>query len=491
MAANLDAGRATPDPKALDLLQAWIILFVHLVAAPAAVLHALITRRDPRASFGWIAVCILFPLGGPVAYLLFGVNRVRSRARHLGHQSFGRGVDRGDALHPDQEISEQDLQSTEPLGRIGARLSRHPMVAGNRVAPLYNGESAYPAMLEAIEGATRSVYLSTYIFDSDETGLKFMQALVRARQRGVEVKVLIDGAGELYSSPRARRLLARKGIEVAQFLPLRLFPPSLHINMRSHHKILVVDGSTAFTGGMNIGDRHLAENQANPSRVVDIQFRLEGPVVAQLQRVFADTWEFATGEVLDPPEPEPEITGGLLCRTITDGPDEDLDRLTFLFTAAISQAQESIRIMTPYFLPPREIIGALQSAVLRGVKVTLVLPEKNNLRFIHWATRNMLWELVLQGVEVHYQPPPFVHSKLLVIDRCYLVIGSSNWDMRSLRLNFELGVEICDSGLAGKMAGHIDHQAAAGRPVTIEELDGRSLPTRIRDSICWLFSPYL
>ena len=469
----------------------WLLMIIHLVVAPAAVLHALITRRDPRASFGWIAVCILFPLGGPVAYLLFGVNRVRGRAQAMGHDSLRLGTERGQALSAAEQMPDQNLEVLGPLVKIGARLSRHPMEAGNAVEPLHNGEAAYPAMLEAIRQARRSVYLSTYIFDTDATGREFIEALAAAAERGVEVRVLIDGAGELYSRPRARALLKRRGVEVARFLPIRLFPPSLHINLRSHHKILVVDGRIAFTGGMNIGGRHRVEAPDNPSPVVDIHFRLAGPVVGQLQRVFADTWHFATGEALTPPEIDPSPAGALLCRTLTDGPDEDLDRLTFLFTAAISQARHSIRIMTPYFLPPREIVGALQAAVLRGVRVVLVLPEKNNLPYVHWATRNMLWELVMQGVEVHYQPPPFAHSKLLVIDTCYALIGSSNWDMRSLRLNFELSVEICDAGLGQQLSEHIDQAAAAGRPVTLEELDGRSLPVRVRDSVCWLFSPYL
>lgn len=472
-------------------LPTWIALIVHLVVAPAAVVHALITRRDPRASLGWIAVCILFPLGGPLAYALFGVNRIKSRARRLGHDSLNLGTDAKADLNATLPPPPETVQPFGPLARIGTRLSRNPLEAGNHIQTLHNGEDAYPAMLAAIDAAQRSVYLSTYIFDSDGVGQQFIEALARARERGVTVRVLIDGAGELYSWPRARKLLHRRKVPVALYLPFKLLPPSLHINLRSHHKILVVDGKHAFTGGMNIGARHMAADTSKANRVVDMHFGLTGPVARQLERVFVHAWDQATSEALQVSPPLTDAPGRLMCRTITDGPDEDLDRLTFLFCATISQARESIRIMTPYFLPPREIIGALQSAVLRGVRVTLVLPEKNNLPFIHWATRNMLWELVLEGVEVHYQPPPFVHTKLLVIDTCYVVIGSGNWDMRSLRLNFELAVEICDHDLGQQLSDHIDQSIAAGRPVTIEELDGRSLPVRIRDSLCWLFSPYL
>ena len=181
----------------------------------------------------------------------------------------------------------------------------------------------------------------------------------------------------------------------------------------------------------------------------------------------------------------------LICRTITDGPGEDLDQLTMLLAATIAQAHHSIYIMTPYFLPPREIISALQAASLRGVAVHLVLPAKNNLPYVHWATRNMLWEVLFQGVRVYYQPAPFVHSKLFVVDDCYSLIGSTNWDPRSLRLNFELQVEVFDRDFAKQMVEHINTAIRNGRPVTLEEVDNRSLPVRLRDSFCWLFSPYL
>ncbi|HMA98260.1 MAG TPA: phospholipase D-like domain-containing protein, partial [Wenzhouxiangella sp.] len=183
--------------------------------------------------------------------------------------------------------------------------------------------------------------------------------------------------------------------------------------------------------------------------------------------------------------------GDLLCRTVTDGPDEDLDRLTMLLTAAIGEARHSVRIMTPYFLPPRDLIGAIQSASVRGVNVLVVLPAVNNLPFIHWATRNMLWEILFRGAHVHYQPPPFNHSKLFVIDDYYSLIGSTNWDPRSLRLNFELQVEAYGESLAKSLSTRIEAAAARGRAITLAEVEERKLHYRLRDATSWLFSPYL
>lgn len=459
--------------------------------APATALHALLFKRDSRAAFGWIAVCVLFPIGGPVIYLFFGLNRARGRAKRLGLSGLSVDFERGRSVRLTHPLPETIDTAYRNLARIGQVLSRHALQQNNRVEALVNGEAAYPAMLEAIASARERIFLATYILEHDETGDAFREALVAARKRGVEIQVLIDGVGDFYSLGKARRALHRSGIRVARFLPPRLIPPSLSINMRNHHKILVVDDRVGFTGGMNIGNRHRVEPPATSRPTADLHFRLHGPVVAQMRAEFDRMWQFTTGEpAASRPRSVPD-NAELACRVVTDGPDEDLDRLTVLLTAAIAEARESIRIMTPYFLPPRELVGAIQAAAIRGVTVTLVLPERSNLPYVDWATRNMLWEILFRGASVHYQPAPFNHAKLFVVDGYYCLIGSSNWDARSLRLNFELQVEVYGRDFATEISEYIDAAVGRGRALSLAEVDGRSLPTRLRDSLCWLFSPYL
>ena len=478
-------------------LETLAALLVHAVLAPATAIHALLFKRDPRAAFGWIAVCVLFPLAGPLLYLFFGLNRARDRAQKLGLPGLSIGYERGASLDLTHPLPPDILPPYRELARIGQALSRHPMTDGNTVEPLINGEEAYPVMLEAIEQARHHIFLTTYILDSDRTGRSFIEALSRAARRGVEVRVLIDGIGDFYSRPRGSTLLGRAGVRTARFLPPRLLPPTLAINMRNHHKTLVVDDQVGFAGGMNIGDRHCLELEDNRRPTADLHFRLRGPVVSQLRDEFLRLWRFTTNEDDAPPAqnstPARNTTNSeqQLCRTVTDGPDEDLDRLTMLLTAAIAEARHSVRILTPYFLPPRELIGAIQAAAVRGVQVTVVLPATNNLPYVHWATRNMLWEILFRGVKVYYQPPPFSHAKLFVVDGYYTLIGSTNWDPRSLRLNFELQVEVYGNNFANQMIRYIDDAAARGREVTLAEVDGRPLHQRLRDSLCWLFSPYL
>ncbi len=469
---------------------AWVPVLAHVVLAPATAAHALLNKRDSRSAFGWIAVCLLFPLAGPALYGVFGINRVSTRARQLSGAP-GPNIDAplpaSPAVAPGRVPDEYRL-----LAKISESVSGRPLLAGDEVVPLHNGEQAFPAMLEAIEAASRRVYLATYIFESNRTGHDFVAALAAAGRRGVDVRVLIDGMGELYSWPRARRALKREGVNARRFLSLRLIPPTMRVNLRNHRKILVVDDQVGFAGGMNIGDRHLTEDPAVKDPTTDVHFRFSGPILAELEQVFIESWNFATGDRLEPTSPSVIAPAGRsLCRAIADGPNEDLDKLSTVMVGAISAARSRVAIMTPYFLPSREMISALQSAALRGVDVAVILPERNNLPFVHWATRKMLWELLLRGVGVYYQPPPFSHSKLFVVDAHYSLVGSANIDPRSLRLNFELGVEIHDPKTAVRLLAHFDEICEMSRNATLAELDGRSLPVQLRDGLFWLFSPYL
>jgi cardiolipin synthase len=469
-----------------------VLLFLVVTAMSlAGAGHALMYKRDPRASLGWIAVCLLFPAVGPILYFFLGINRIRIRAGRL--EAFAPfALSETEAVRTSDPAADAFVPPAfGPQARISRRLSGVPLVAGNSVKALFNGEQAYPEMIEAIKSARETCFLSTYIFESNETGRDFVDALAEAEYRGVDVRVIVDGVGEFYNLPHIGRLLKRKGVRFSRFLPPKLIPPQISINLRNHRKVLVVDGHLAFTGGMNIGDRHLVGEKAGRNPVADVQFRIEGPAVARIEEVFLWDWGYSTGEYTAPRQPRFDRPGKSACRCVTDGPNEELDKLTMIIAGAVNSARSSVRIMTPYFLPPRDIISALQSAALRGVDVRVVLPRKNNLPYVAWACRNMLWEVLKHGVRVYYQPPPFNHSKLLCVDGRYVQIGSHNIDPRSLRLNFELAMEIYDADLAGEICSHFDRVISESEETTLSEMDSRPMPVRIRDSLAWLFSPYL
>ncbi len=526
-------------------IEHWLVIFSGTILSLFSAGHALLKKREPRSALGWVIFCLLMPFLGASIYFLFGINRIERRAfrlrnpeirlgkapqslqpceapsarpvRRAGKKGARAGKMLGQPLlfHGREFAAECRIANHVPenllparlrgLASIGRTITGEPLLDGNSVTPLYNGEECYPAMLKAIEEAGEYIWLSSYIFDSDEIGRSFVAALDRARQRGVDVRVLLDGVGIMRSSPRADRLFRIKGIPTARFLPPSILPPQAYINMRNHRKLLLVDGRLAFTGGMNISARHMCFARRGslrgpglwqrvyvPNPESDVHFMFSGPVVARLEEVFACDWAFATGDTLSPPERQKEdFTGPALCRVIEDGPDSYLDYFNSTLQGVISAARKSVHLVTPYFLPSRDLISALQCASLRGLDVAVILPAKNDQPLPHWATFNLLWEFLERNVKIYYQPPPFCHTKLYLIDGHYAQIGSANLDPRSLRLNFELTVEVFDKKFCAGMEEHFQNLRASAKEYTWQDLNSRSLPVRLRDALCWLGSPYL
>jgi cardiolipin synthase len=462
-----------------------LALAASLLAAGHAVLH----KRDVRAAIGWVSVILLTPGFGSVAYFLLGVNRIRRRAQLLGPG--GLRTRPAEPTLPPLGLPAA-AHHLERLVQLGDKVVRYPLVAGNRITLLPGGAETYPAMLAAIDSAQRSVTFCTYIFDRGTVGDAFVDALSRARWRGVQVRVLVDAVGARYGWPPAHAALRKADVPTALFLPrIRgwLLPT---LNLRNHRKILVADGKIGFTGGANVRDEFVA-GPSRPEPHRDLHLEVQGPLVAQLQSAFAEDWRFTTGEVLDGVSFFPGLTGPgtVVCRAIPDGPDEDFETIRWVLFAALGAARSSVRIVTPYFLPDTALVVALDAAALRGVEVDIVLPERSNLPLVGWAQTAQLWQVLQQGCRVWLSPPPFDHSKLLVVDGCWSLLGSANWDPRSLRLNFELDVECYDAQVASELDALVRARIERARPLTLAEVDGRPLPIRLRDGFARLFSPYL
>lgn len=471
----------------------WLILEV---VGIAAALHALLNKRDPRAAFAWTAVCLLLPGIGALFYVVFGVNRIRSRAQdwhEKGKWEFSNKLkkDKSDSiinLHP----CPFEKATFFSLVNISESVTRLPLAKGCRFEVLFNGEEAFPKMLEAIRNAKQWVFLATYIFETNRTGMEFIAALKEAKARGVDVRVLVDGIGSLYTRPTTKKILKKEGIPYSLFLPPSISPRSLHLNLRTHRKIMVADGKIGFTGGMNIGDRHLALDPNNPNPTQDIHFQVEGPILAQLQEAFLMDWHFSKNESRGAEYPcESNEVGEALVRGIIAGPNENHEKLRWIVNGAFTCAKKNIRIMTPYFIPDSEMTMALSTAAMRGVDIEIIMPEKNNLPYVKWASQALLDELMSYGIRFYYQPPPFAHSKFLVVDDFYCLIGSANLDPRSLILNFEFNLEVYDHGLADKLVEHFTFTRQKSKILSLANLAGRSFPVQLRDSVAKLFSPYL
>lgn len=448
--------------------------------------HAVTTKLDPRGAAAWSILALVVPFAGALLYLLFGVNRVPRAAQRYATRT--RPDDATATAPADAGAGPVLPASFALLDRSSRAVTNLPLCGANSIRLYTQGEETFAAMAAAIDDATTLVRLSTYIFDPGCDVV--IDALEQARRRGVDVRVLVDGFGKHYHRPSALSALRDRGVPCAVYLPMRIVPPSLHINLRNHRKLLIVDGDCVFVGGMNINRAHVAQN-GESARHGDIHFRFNGPIAAQCRDVFETDWAFANNSRRPPPSPPAASQGSAYCRTIVDGPDSDIDKLALVLRGAFGAAQTSIRILTPYFVPNRELVAVLQSAALRGVNVQIALPRTNNMPFIRWASHHLVGELTARGVEVFEVVGPFHHGKLFVVDEHYVQVGSANLDERSLRLNFEVMVEVYDDSFGTQMADWFDAHVAATPSLTTQALATRGPLTRLRDGFAAMFGPFL
>ena len=464
--------------------EATLMVALYVLLAVTVSIDILLKKSDVRSALGWIATVWLAPIFGSLLYYMFGINRVTRRALRLGRPD--------EASRSFDAATPACVPNIALLSEVSGKITESPLVAGNALTILEGGDQAYPAMLEAIRNAKTCIAMSSYIFRNDEAGQEFVEALSQAAKRGVLVRVLLDGVGTGYLYPGIYYRMKRNGVTTARFLHSWMPWRMPFLNMRNHRKLLVADGSIAFLGGINIG----AENCDGPSgkrRVQDVHFRVTGPAARIVMDAFARDWTFTTEENLDQDcwWPKLEARGTSFARALHSGPDADIYKIELLLGAAINLAQKRIRIVTPYFLPDARLQFAIQQAGLRGVSVEIVIPARSDQRLMDWAMRGHLRFFRYIRAEIITTPPPFDHTKLCTVDGEWSLIGSSNWDVRSFRLNFEFELEIIDPDFTAKLDGLIDARIASGRRITPDMLATEPVWKRLRNAAARLFMPYL
>lgn len=468
----------------LDTALVWLSSLLHIGLASWVTAHALLRKRDVAACIAWIGLAWLSPFLGSALYAVFGINRVERKARRLRSRRVKGRIDDPATFSMARE------DHFEPLERAIGTLTRRPSRDGNAITLLRNGDEAYPPMLAAIHAAKRSVCLLSYIFEDDAAGGPFIDALIAAHARGVAVRVLIDGIGSGYFRSPVHARLTTAGVPASRFLHSFVPWRTSFFNLRNHKKILVADGTRAFIGGINIEAGNLvALNPPWPVR--DMHFGIEGPVAQQIVEAFAADWHFSTREELSGAAwfPKLETSGMASARVITSGPDDELGNIALAMLTAIGVAQRSIKVVTPYFLPDVRFTSALALAAMRGVAVDIVVPEKGDHPLLDWAMSAHIPPLLESGVRVWRARLPFEHSKLMSVDEGWSLIGSANWDMRSLRLNFEITLEVCCPIFSQLVATTIAKKQEI--PIALKELNARPIWMRLRDSAARLMLPYL
>lgn len=462
------------------------------ILAIAFVPMVLLRKKEPAATFAWILVLLFVPVVGVILFWYLGRDRIRRPVRTrvaVNAPMRERIEDRISDQFPAQAAERDGVIAAQPeelqgVMRLASRTTRGEIRAGNAVDVLVGTDATYAAIIEAIDAATDHVHLEYYIFRPDKTGKRILASLEAAAKRGVYVRLLYDGFGSVGLGP-ACRALRRAGGSTRPFFPLDPIRRAATINLRNHRKLIVVDGRIGFCGGINVGDLFL------PWR--DVHLRVEGPAAADLQRIFVEDWYFAARQDLTLPAFFPEIprTGGSIVQIVESGPDERVESIHRLLFAAIASARRTVWIETPYFVPDRAILVALQTAAMRGVDVKLITPRESNHRVTFHAGRSFYDELLAAGVHVHEYVGAMLHTKAMIVDGSFATVGTANLDVRSFRLNFELIAVLYGPDVVAQLQRIFEEDLARTEEVSLAAWRKRSALTRIKEGTGRLFSPLL
>jgi cardiolipin synthase len=462
----------------LYLALAWIAYLVWLGG------WIVLQKRAPVATLSWLLGLAALPILGFVVYYVFGPQRIqRQRLRRARHRV---ALPAGDERAGTGEGAE--------LARVGHATTGLPRSSAREVTLLVDGAATYTALLAAIAAARHHVHLEYYIFAADRPGTLVRDALAERARAGVAVRLLLDAVGSSGCTRAFLAPLVGAGGEVAWFHPMRFgrFWRRPFLNLRSHRKIVVIDGAVAFTGGINVTDDENDGLRADAYR--DLHVRLAGDVVRSLQLVFVEDWAYATGQhgflssieaAMPPPAPGP-----IAAQALTSGPDSSWEAIHRLHVGAIHAARHRVWLVTPYFVPSEAALMALTSAALAGLDVRVLVPRRSDSLAVTLAARSYFDELLAAGAKVYEYGPRMLHTKALLVDDALALVGSANFDSRSFRLNFEVSMLFDDPAVAADLARLIEGEFAHAPRVRAD----RPRPlwrVRLPEALARLLSPLL
>lgn len=487
-----------------------ILVELHLLGAVIAAVHVILNKREPVGAVLWLFMVATLPGLGLLLYLVFGVSFYDRRASRMVKAKF----------RFRQELAQEAWRSR--LGTLRAvderyrvlsrchdlldRLGQRPPVGENHVDLLVGGANTYRALFAELKKAADHIHIEVYILAGDEFGRDLLAILAEKARAGVEVRVLYDAIGSIGIPGRFLADMERAGIRVEEFGRLNPIRRGFQINFRNHRKNIIIDGKVGFTGGINLhaenSRRYCRQPRDRYERLIrDYHFRVTGPVVNQLQEVFAEDWHYASGELLTedryfpPAAPASDAGPGqgkrAVARVLTSGPGDDAEVISKALFAAISSARQEILIVSPYFYPVPSVLEALACASQAGIAVHIIVPAASDHQVVTWAGQSLFPYLLAHGVQVHLRRLPFIHSKAVLIDRAWALIGSTNLDYRSLRLNFELNLEIVDTELVAELGQTLEGEMRESALVTESMLARQGTLARFRNNFCALFAPIL
>lgn len=469
----------------------FILFAIYQVIVILTIIHVVMDNRQPAKTMAWALVIWFFPFVGIVFYLFFGVNTRKERLISqrsldmLSKRSMLEFVEQRDLRLPDEYKPIIDLF-------VSGNLSLP--FRDNDVKVYTDGYSFFPTLLREIASARDHIHIEMYIFDDDPLGNLISDALVDKAREGVEVRLIYDDVGCWNVSHRFFERMREEGIEVAPFLPVRFPSFTSKVNYRNHRKLIVIDGRTGFIGGMNIALRYVKGTKSQPWR--DTMLQLSGSGVYSLQRAFLVDWYFVDRNLLSNrkyyPRHSDAVVNESLLQIVTSGPASPYPEIMQGFVRMILAAKRYIYIETPYFLPTDSVLFALKTAAMGGVDVRIIVPLRSDARFVEWASRSYLREVVDAGAVVAFYKTGFLHSKVIVCDDSICSCGSTNVDFRSFENNFEANVFIYDTKVAVSMREMI--MADMQQSLLFTDLQHRVRPSflkRLGESLARMISPLM
>ena len=472
-----------------------ILSLIFLVTSIAIAVIIVLEKRSPFKTAAWILVLVLLPVVGLVFYLFFGQEyrkqKLFSRRGIKALARYRRITSK--QLRRLQKMEYHLPQSAGNYLRIISLLlnnSHSVLTTGNRLRILNNGRKTMNAVFEALENAKHHIHLEYYIIENDQIGNQLREILIRKRKEGVEVRIIVDDVGSWGLGREYTGELRKAGVEIYSFMEVRFPRLTGRVNYRNHRKLVIVDGQTGFTGGINVADRYIRGLPGiGPWR--DTHLQVEGDAVVCMQVVFAADWYFVKGENLwgkeyfHPFTEEP----GIPVQISASGPDSDWDSIGQAIFMAIASAQQEVFIVTPYLMPPPHITAALKTAALGGIDVRIIIPEKSDALIPRWCSFSYVEELLEAGVRIFFYQQGFIHSKIVMIDGVFSSVGTANLDFRSLETNFEVNAFIYDERFTRQLISFFKVDLRNSREIFLNDWRKRPWYHKTQESLAYFISP--
>ena len=480
----------------------WIIIAVvlYIILLIGVCIRILFETHNTNKTLAYLLFCLFIPVLGIGFYLLVGINywtKKKYNQKITGDEKILRQLKKdisdydGVAIKVDESVEQHTELAAMLIKDIGS-----PLTKNNAIKLLVNGEKKFPELLKAMREATHHIHLEYYIYEYDEIGTQIIDLLIEKAIQGVKVRFIYDDFGSPSIKKKTEERLRKAGAEVHPFHKVRFYLFANRINYRNHRKIVVIDGQTAFVGGINVSDKYINNGKKN-LYWRDTHIRIDGPAVYYLQYLFITDWNFCCPHALKPKDlyfpPASSIVTEQDCfvQITASGPDSFQPSVLYSILQAIYLAKKEILIATPYFIPGDSILDALSVAALSGLSVKLLVPGISDSKIVNAASKSNYNDLLKAGVEVYLYQKGFIHAKTMVTDGMFSMIGTANMDNRSFFLNFEVNALIYDKKIAGQMRKQFFEDMEDAKKIDKKEWLSRSRYQQLPEKIARLFSPVL